>query len=120
MNRSRRLILAPKARRDLATILRESERRFGLLQQERYATLIQSAMERVAADPGGIGSKSREDILSGLRSFHIGFAARRHGAASHALYYEERTSPDGRPMVVILRILHDHMDPELHVSRDPA
>jgi toxin ParE1/3/4 len=95
-------------------ILRESEERFGLLQQERYAQLLRSAIERVADNPRDISSKPRDDILAGLWSFHLGLAARRRGAASHVLFYEERTAAAGAVTVVILRILHDRMDPEQH------
>jgi len=99
-------------------ILQESGRLFGPLQQERYATLIRAAIERVRDDPRCIGSKAREDILPRLRSLHLNLAARRHGAAAHILYYEERTTPEGAAIVVILRILHDRMDPELHIAGD--
>ena len=114
-----RYVLAPGARRDLAEIIRDSGRRFGMLQQERYAVLLQSAIERVAVDPRCIGSKDCDDILAGLRSFHVGHAARRRGAASHVLFYEQRTAADESHFVVILRILHDHMDPDLHIGPDP-
>jgi toxin ParE1/3/4 len=119
MSPSGRFILAPGARRDLALILRASGRQFGPLQQERYAVLLRSAIARVAEEPHCIGSKSRDDILDGLRSFHLGLSARRQGAASHALYYEQRTIAGGTSLVVILRILHDHMDPDLHIEREP-
>jgi toxin ParE1/3/4 len=117
--RSGRWFLAPGARRDLAAILTESSRRFGPLQQERYALLLGTAIERVADNPQCVGSKARDDILEGLRSFHIGTAARRQGAASHVLFYERRTNAEGAAFVVILRILHDHMDPDLHIVCDP-
>jgi len=119
MSRSGRFILAPGARRDLVSILRDSGRHFGPLQQERYAVLLRSAIERVADQPKCTGSKARDDILDGLRSFHLGLAARRQSAASHVLFYEQRTAAEGAGFVVILRILHDHMDPELHIERDP-
>jgi toxin ParE1/3/4 len=119
MSASQRFILAPDARRDLAGILDASGRRFGPLQQERYAALLHAAIARVAEEPRCIGSKARDDIVDGLRSFHLGLAASRQGAASHVLFYEQRTAPDGESLVVILRILHDHMDPDLHIDHDP-
>jgi toxin ParE1/3/4 len=115
MARGGRFILAPAARRDLAAIIRESGSRFGPLQQERYATLLQSAIRRVADDPQCVGSKARDDILDGLRSFHLALAAHRHGAASHVLFYEQRRTAEG-VFVVILRVLHDRMDPERHID----
>jgi plasmid stabilization system protein ParE len=89
------------------------------LQQERYAVLLHTGIERVADNPQCIGSKARNDILDGLRSFHIGFVARRQGAASHVLFYEQRTNAEGAAFVVILRILQDHMDPDFHFAGDP-
>ena len=119
MSSSGRFILAPGARRDLASILRESGRQFGPLQQERYAVLIDAAIARVAAEPRCTGSKARDDILDGLRSFHLGLVARRRSAASHVLFYEQKTTSEGARFIAILRILHDHMDPDLHIERDP-
>jgi toxin ParE1/3/4 len=114
-----RFVLAPGARQDVKDIIKESGLRFGRLQQERYALLLRSAIDRVAAEPRCIGSKACDDILGGLRSFHLGHAARRRGAASHVLFYEERRTAEGSIFVAILRVLHDHMDPDLHIGPDP-
>jgi len=115
MSRSGRFVLAPGARRDVVEIIRDSGRRFGPLQQERYAVLLRAAIDRVAQDPQCIGSQACDEILAGLRSFHIGHAARRRAAASHVLFYEERANDDGSAYVVILRVLHHHMDPDLNI-----
>jgi plasmid stabilization system protein ParE len=37
------------------------------------------------------------------------------GGASHVLFYEQRVTAEGA-VVVILRILHDRMDPERHIG----
>ncbi len=76
--------------------------------------LLWRAIQCVAEEPRCLGSKARDDILAGLRSFHLGLAARRRGAASHVLFYEERAITPGATTVVILRVLHDRMDPEQH------
>ena len=118
-NPTPRYQLSPLAVADFDEILDETERLFGSLQEERYFGLFLAAVERVAGDPYGIGSKARADLGEGLRSFHIGNAARRRGAAAHVLYYRPTTFADGEAGILIARILHDRMDPERHIVGDP-
>jgi plasmid stabilization system protein ParE len=79
---------------------------FGSQQQDCYFNLVMAAVERVAADPLG----------PGWRSFHIGNAARRKGAAAHVLFYRPVMVADGETEVLIARVLHEHMDPERHID----
>jgi toxin ParE1/3/4 len=58
----------------------------------------------------------RDDLSTGLRSFPITRAAGRAGAASHVLYYERETMHEGKSGIVVIRILHDRMDPERHIE----
>jgi toxin ParE1/3/4 len=106
----------PQADRDLVAILRQSARMFGPLQRRRYAELIDRAVLLVAQDPKRLGSTPRDDVSAGLRSFPITRAVGRAGAASHVLYYESGTMHDGSPGIVVIRILHDRMDPERHIA----
>ena len=106
---------APRADRDLVAILRDSTRMFGPLQRDRYAELIDRAVLLIAQDPQRVGSSACDDLRAGLRSFPIARAAGRDGAASHVLYYEMGTMHDGGPGIVVMRILHNHMDPGRHV-----
>jgi toxin ParE1/3/4 len=112
--------LSRQATADLESILGETKRRFGLLQQRKYADLIIGAVKLVAADPERIGSKPRSEIRAGLRSFRVERASDRRGAASHVLFYRSESLEDGLPETMILRILHDRMDPELHIASDPT
>jgi toxin ParE1/3/4 len=107
--------LTPAAERDLRDILRETRRRFGTLQQKRYARLIEHAIALVAAEPHRPGSRPRNELTAGLRSFHIELAARRRGAASHVLYYVLGMLRDGSEGVIIARVLHEAMDPGRHL-----
>ena len=72
----------------------------------------------VAADPMRRGSRPRDDVAAGVRSFHIELAARRRGAAAHLLYYAQGQLDDGREGVIILRVLHERMDPGRHIGEN--
>lgn len=94
---------------DLADILRDTARRFGPRQRDAYAALIEAAALRIAANPARPASRPRPDLAPALRSYHVEAAAGRTGAAVHVLYYLPG------PPVIIVRILHERMDPTRHV-----
>jgi toxin ParE1/3/4 len=91
---------------------------FGPLQRDRYAELIDRAVQLIAQSPEHRGSASRDDLAAGLRSFPVSRAAARQGAASHILYYRIEPMHDGNPGIAIIRILHNHMDPGRHIDGD--
>jgi toxin ParE1/3/4 len=103
--------LTPAAAGDIDAILDESLRQFGIRQVARYAELITQAIDMLCAEPLHVASRLRDDLLPNMRSFHVEHAAGRRGAAAHILYY--RVEPDG--MIVILRLLHQSMDPTRHL-----
>lgn len=100
---------------DIEGILAESGRLFGPHQRERYARLIEQAVERVAEEPDRPGSRPRDDLSAGVRSYHVELAAGRRGAASHLVYFARGRMADGGDGIVVLRVLHERMDPLLHV-----
>jgi toxin ParE1/3/4 len=112
-----RFRLSHLAKADLARILATSAERWGAAGQRRYAALIATAMRQVANDPEGRATRSRDDLLRDVRSFHV-----RHARAGdvkskvkkpvHILYY--RAVAPG--VVEIVRILHEHMEPSRHVG----
>src|SRR5205823_1174819 len=106
------------AHSDIEGILRYTAGRLGTLQRRRYAELIDRAASMVAAAPMQRGSRLRDEVASGVRSFHIEIAARRHGAGAHVLYYIPGELDDGRDGIIILRVLHDRMDPARHITPD--
>lgn len=110
--------LTPAADADLQSILEDSGRRFGIAQLERYARLLQRSIDLVSEQPERPGSRARDDIEAGVRSYHVALAARRKGAASHVLYYLADDTGSGGDGVVILRILHDAMEPALHIAME--
>jgi toxin ParE1/3/4 len=73
----------------------------------------------LADDPTRRGSRSRDDLGSDIRSFHVQRAVRRGAAAVHVLFYLiEHQHPDGSAEILILRVLHERMDPARHLDRD--
>jgi toxin ParE1/3/4 len=104
---------------DVDRILLETARRFGPQQRLQYALLIMAAMDLVGHVPERPGSRARDDLAPGVRSFHVERAARRQGAAAHVLFYiVEHKQADGGADVIILRVLHDRMDPARHIDLD--
>ena len=113
---SDRYRLGDQAVADLQSVLLDTERMFGPDQRKRYTDLFHQAARLIAADPHHLGSKPREELRPGLRSFHLNRAVGRQGASAHMLYYMETDLEDGAPGVMILRILHHHMDPGRHLA----
>jgi toxin ParE1/3/4 len=105
--------LSAVARRQIAHILARSERDFGVMMRERYATLLVTAIRDVAADPGRPGSRAEPAVDADLRTYHLGHsrnhvpvAAGRVRKPRHALVF--RMAADG--VVNILGIVHDRMN----------
>lgn len=108
------------AKLDFRVILRQTGERFGTRQRAVYKRLIAQGVKIVAAEPERGGSWDRGNIVPGLRAFHLELAAGRRGAAAHLLYYAMERLPDGSSLVVILRLLHENMEPQLHIARTSA
>lgn len=103
------------AKQDFRAVLTETRDRFGPRQQQIYRRLIAKGVNMVAAEPRRGGSWDRGSVLPGLRAFHLENAAGKRGAAAHALYYVVETAVDGSARVVILRLLHESMEPRQHI-----
>lgn len=110
--------LTEAASADIADILRETTRRFGRLQRANYAHLIDRAIAVVAENPERPGSRPRDELGPGVRSFHVELVARRLGAAAHLLYYFRTLLEDGQEGVLVLRVLHESMDPTRRIPRE--
>lgn len=107
--------LSDAAHLDVDGILLETARRFGPKQRRRYAALIHAAMRLVAEAPERPGSRPRNELGPGIRSFHIELAGQRRGAAAHVLFYcIEQGHADGSADILVLRVLHERMDPARH------
>lgn len=108
--------LTRAADRDVAHILDESLRTCGPRQQDSYARIIESAVETLADDPDRPSARPRPDLGTGVRAYHLELTAGRRGAAAHVIYYIPSRELDGGGGVVILRILHESMEPARHLA----
>ena len=109
--------LTHAAERDIRDILRETLKRFGTRQLQAYQQIIASGIEMVADLPDRPGSLDRAEIAPGLRLWHLELTTGRRGGAAHCLYYRVGRLSDGSPGLVILRVLHEHMEPRHRVVR---
>jgi toxin ParE1/3/4 len=82
-----------------------------------YWNLIQQALNRIAEEPLCVGSKSCEELRPGLRSLHVARIAARQSSAAHIVYYSAAKAGETWSVAVI-RVLHDRMNPELHIESD--
>ena len=103
--------LTREAERDLAEIARYTVQTFGADQAMRYAALVERALVLLVDNPLRPASRERDELRPGVRSLHLSRAAARRHATSHILYYHLATGGDGAQDVVILRVLHERMEP---------
>ena len=115
------VIIAPKARGDIASILAWTEENFGPQTLRRYAKLIATAIEQVAENPERAGSCARPEIADHCRTYHLFFSRKSAGRAGdrirhprHFLLY--RVSESG--VVEIGRVLHDSMELQGHLPAE--
>ena len=97
------------AERDFQSILTWTAEQFGEAQARAYAGTLTAAILALTDGPDVLTAKPRDEIAPGLRILH---AARFGRRARHMLLY--RAGPDA--VIDVLRILHDAMDIERHVS----
>lgn len=106
---------------DILAILRQTRRDFGRGQVSIYAQIIDLGISMIADDPSRPACIDRDDIRKGLKSFHLEFAAKRRGGGAHMLYFMEMRDATGSREVVVLRVLHEAMEPKrrlVHALRD--
>jgi toxin ParE1/3/4 len=109
--------LSRAAEDDIDLILRDTKRMFGRQQKNIYRDIIKRGLDMIGMEPDRAGSWDRGYIFPGLRAFHLELAAGKTGAASHCLYYEMTTLPDGLKGASVSRVLHEDMEPKLHIVR---
>jgi toxin ParE1/3/4 len=100
--------LAEAAERDFRTIIAWTVEHFGSTQARRYRDVLVSALASLADGPTPLNWKARDEIVSGLRSLHVGQRGRR---ARHVVFFRQGVDN----VVEVLRILHDAMDPARHI-----
>jgi toxin ParE1/3/4 len=104
--------LSAAAELDFANILDWTTQNFGARQSQIYRGVLVQTIKELAAGPDVTGSKGLDEIMPGLRTLH---AARRGRRGSHFLMYRTTAGQT----IEIMRILHDKMDIQRHVSSDP-
>jgi toxin ParE1/3/4 len=109
--------LTEPAERDIRDILRNTMQMFGPRQVQAYARIIEHGIELVSDDPDRPSSIDRAELAPGVRLLHLEIAARRRGGAAHCLYYMKGRLSDETTGVVIVRVLHERMEPRHRVLR---
>lgn len=94
--------LTARAKRDLKEIGRYTQDVWGREQRNKYLARLDASFHELANSPQK--GRSCEDIRTGYRKYQVG---------RHVLYYRQ-TAVD----IEIIRILHDRMDAEAHLSQD--
>ena len=107
--------LSRAAEADIEQILRETKNKFGTQQKNIYRDIIKRALDMIGLEPDRLGSWDRSNVAPGVRAFHLELASGRLGSASHCVYYDAAILPDDRRCVNVFRILHESMEPKLHI-----
>ena len=112
-----RFRLSRPARTDILNILATSDERWGPQATRRYNAILNLALRKVAAEPRGLTTRDRSDLLPRLRSFHIrhmrGSPEARVARPVHVIYYREI----GAGLIEIVGVLHERMEPSRHFGR---
>ena len=109
--------LTEEAGTDIADILRQTKKLFGPKQVSTYAKLIDDCIAMIAAEPSRPSSSERNDLKKGVRSFHLELVNRRRHSASHLVYYTVIHAANGDPEVIVIRVLHESMEPRRRLVR---
>lgn len=114
-----RYVLSPGASADIDHILRWTALTFGEQARDRYETLIFQCLRDVADDAHRIGSYPIQGLKSAARTYHLRFSRDRVSNRNervhnprHVVVHRSRQDD----AVEIIRVLHERMDPELHVE----
>lgn len=103
--------LADAAERDFRDIYAWTADQFGADQAEVYADALSLTIDALRTGPRIIGAKMRDDVATGLCSLPVKVKRRR---GRHHVFF--RVAEQTRE-IVVLRILHDAMDPARHIGQ---
>jgi toxin ParE1/3/4 len=94
------VVMAPKARSDIASILAWTEENFGPQTLKRYAKFIATAIEQIAENPERVGSSQRPEIAEHCRTYHLYFSRKTAGQAGDRIrqprHVRQRKEPPSR------------------------
>jgi toxin ParE1/3/4 len=112
-----KVIIAPRARSDIAGILLWTHENFGAPTRRRYTKLIRTAIQMLAANPETEGSQARPEIAKICRGYHLFHCRKKAGARGdrirHPRYFLLYRITAART-VEIGRVLPDSMELEQH------
>lgn len=105
------LQLSTPAQDDIIQILAWTQEAFGDVGRTRYENLITTALIDLRNDPGRAGVRQRDDIGTGICTYHLASSRKRVTTARQVAkprhFVLFRVSRD---VVVVARLLHDAMD----------
>jgi toxin ParE1/3/4 len=101
--------LTASAEADFRDIIAWTAEEFGNRQAGIYAETLSAAIDSLLAGPTVVGARQRPEIGKGLFTLHV---ARRDHKGRHFVLFRAKTKEQ---VVEVLRLLHDAMDPKLHV-----
>lgn len=109
------LKLSAPAQDDIIEILAWTHNAFGDVGRNRYENLITTALIDLRNDPGRAGVRHRDDIGSGIRTYHLASSRKRVTTARQVAkprhFVLFRVS---RNVIEVARLLHDAMDFSRH------
>ncbi len=109
------LKLSAPAQDDIIEILAWTHNAFGDVGRNRYENLITTALIDLRNDPGRAGVKQRNDIGTGICTYHLASSRKRVATARQVAkprhFVLFRFS---RNVIEVARLLHDAMDFSLH------
>lgn len=113
---ARRLRQSPEAKQDIKNIWHYTAAMYNADQADTYGTLIRQALRDIKQNPERPSSLPRPDLGDGIRSYHIELSKKRSGMGiktpRHIIYYSLKYEQK----VVVLRVLHDRMDPKRYLQ----
>jgi toxin ParE1/3/4 len=104
--------LAAAAESDYQGIIRWTKAQFGEKQARDYSETLSKAIEALLDWPNVSGVQRRDDILRGLFALHVARSGRK---GRHFVMFR-LASDKHRPVIEVLRILHDSMDFPRHLA----
>ena len=112
MTKPWKVILTDSALADLDGILDTTHEEYGTVQLKRYSRQITDAIQEL--EESGTHSplfKHRPDIGPGISTYPLS----RKGKGSPHQFYLRIEKHEKEPAIIILRILHERMDPKAHL-----
>ena len=106
--------LGATAQEDYQDILQWTVDQFGQDQARIYADTLTIALEDLCAGPDILGAKARDEIGPNLFTLHV---ARKGRKGRHFVLFQVGKRA-GENVIDVLRILHDSMDLQRHLSTD--